>query len=216
MHAAKVTLATMALAVAGWAGSAPSASALSLGIGDSFTWAGNGNFPYLSAQVDITVDGISDGIFDLTVKVANLTDPLVNTNDGNRLSAFGVDTSPNTTSAEIDQGWLVATQTIGNSAGLEACFKESGNNNCNQGGGGIGAGNHLTFNVDLTTDDTSATTINFDRVWVRFQSVGEGTNTELSDNFNLAAVPLPAGAWLILSFMAGFGVLRRIKSRVAA
>lgn len=192
---------------------AGNAKAATLGVGDSLSWIGSGSFSYLSAQIDIAVNAVLNGIFDLTVTVWNLTNPAVNNNpEGNRLSVFGFDTAPNILSATIDQGWQLATNSNGISSGLEACFKESGNNNCNNGQNGIFAGTSLTFNIDLATDDPTATEISFDRVWVRYQSVGEGDDTSESDNFNLTPVPLPAAGWL---FLVGLGSLMAIRRRKA-
>jgi hypothetical protein len=39
---------------------------------------------------------------------------------------------------------------------------------------------------------------------------------EVPDDSITGSLPLPAGAWLMLSFIGGFGVLRRLKARAAA
>jgi hypothetical protein len=80
-----------------------------------------------------------------------------------------------------------------------------------------------TFVFDLSTDVSGVNAFS-KAVTEQKLLFGFSENSSRADVFDLksatvevhGAIPLPAGAWLMLSFIGGFGLLRRLKARVAA
>jgi hypothetical protein len=208
MHIPKMIGAALVVAVGGWLGSAGSSHA--------FTWAACVGFApdatgKLTTNVGCNVN--SDG------SAANPSDDdfdgLFGVNDweeiakeesstgGANLNKSGVTFLSTSATANFSGTWSI-TQALLNKYAHVAIVMKDGN----------------SLPQPTVAYKISSTSGIWETPWAKLKDgVYEPLNSLSNVRFigqGVGVIPLPAGAWLVLSFMAGFGVLRRIKGRAAA
>lgn len=198
-------------------------------IGDTVTINYGGNIEStdvegLSATTVYELTGTGTNSLTFSVSIFNMADTAFW--ETARISAIGFDADVQLNGAETDNAdWVaVMDSAFPNSYGsIDLCFKTGQKNNCQGGtGGGLSLGEDpLTFNFDLTFDD-SVPPVNFSNFGIRWQSLtsvdGEfrgasGTGTPVNGNGDIPpqGVPEP-GALALLGLglgLMGFMVRRR-------
>jgi hypothetical protein len=174
-------------------------------------WSGSIDGQSLSATGAWTLTGVASDVWSFTLNlVHNSAAPIGPTTfDPARIVAWGFDSNPGITNFNTSTaGWTAGGNQAQGDFDVVNCVWAG--QNC-QGGSnaGLEAPGSQLFNFTFVS---AASSIVLDNFQIRLQSVGINS----AESISLNAIPLPAGAWLILAALGGLGVVARRRKALPA
>jgi len=160
----------------------------------------------LSALGQWSFTGVTGNTWNFTLDLQN------NADSGARITSWGFDTTPTASDFAITapSGWSAG----GGQGPMSVDHCSFAGQNCvGGGGGGLSAGDSLTFNFSF---ESSQEMVTLDDFKTRWQSVGrDDQDSTVLTATTTVPIPLPAAGWLLLTAMGGLGIAARRRRKAA-